>query len=432
MSALDFASRSEFKYVLIAFLVIIGLGSIWYTQNLASQLMDIERQNLELWAKAVEFTANESSSELSQRLLDLKAQLQDQKLEESLKRTLIQTIDDVEARMNTEALNFVTSEILYKQRFNIPAIITDAEGNILDSRNAEQDREKLPQLALTWSQDYPPITIALRSPDTVIYQRLYYGDSNIIRALKYFPFVQLGLVGLVFLLAYMSWVNIRRNEQSNVWVGMAKEAAHQLGTPITGLMGWITLLKEQVGNEEQNTVIAELESDVERLRSVADRFNKIGSKPELLHVQADSILKELIHYLEQRMPVLGNTVELKTDVDTTRMYGLNRELFKWALENILKNALDALDPDKKGQLFLQAKDEENALVIWIKDNGRGIPASNRKNIFKPGFSTKKRGWGLGLSLSRRIIEDYHGGKLILEYSEVGKGTSFRIEIPAAG
>ena len=418
------------KYVLIAILVATGLGSIWYTRHIGSQLLEMEKNNLELWAKTIEFTSSEpyraTRNSLKTAIESLSEATLDRKRREALK-DIIRRADD---ELGSASLNFVTSEILLKQRFEIPALITDADGRVLISRNADiQEGE------INWNDrfqtSYQPIKIELPAADSTIYQYLYYRDSNLILMLKYFPFVQLGLVGLVFALAYLSWSSIRKTEQSNVWVGMAREAAHQLGTPISGLMGWVELLKMMgVDNANLREIAQSLEMDVARLHSVADRFEKIGSKPELQTYNLNSLLTQCADYLKNRIPLGKSHLELLINCDSSIEIDVNSELFTWSIENILKNALDAKMPDQTSFfIHIDVVTNESEVIISISDNGKGMEKKVQRDVFKAGFSTKKRGWGLGLSLTKRIVEDYHKGSIIVAHTQIGEGTIFEIRVP---
>jgi signal transduction histidine kinase len=246
--------------------------------------------------------------------------------------------------------------------------------------------------------------------------------------LRYFPYIQILLLGLLLGIGYTTYRSITRSEQSNLWVGMAKEAAHQLGTPISSLYGWLQLLKDEYRYEESAVNIAnEIEKDVQRLRGVAERFGKIGSEPELRKMDIEPILDQVAAYMERRLPRLSKSIEVRKDLKAKALVKINPELFQWAIENLVKNAMDSLkEKENGGYISISSKVQEGEVIIDIEDSGRGIEIQNVKNIFKPGFSTKKRGWGLGLSLTKRIIEEYHKGSVFVLRSELDEGTTMRV------
>jgi signal transduction histidine kinase len=262
-----------------------------------------------------------------------------------------------------------------------------------------------------------PIPIVLSDENTLY---LYYRESNILRNLRYYPVVQLFVIIIFIIVAYFAFDATQRAEQNQVWVGMSKETAHQLGTPISSLMAWIELLKMQ---NVDPALIEEFENDTRRLEKITERFSKIGSKPELLTTNLVEVLLSTVSYLKTR-----SSEKVKFEMNFSEgdrvEAPLNAALFSWVVENLSKNAIDAMDNNGKITFELQEKNEN--VLIDITDTGKGVPKSQQKTIFQPGFSTKKRGWGLGLSLAKRIIENYHNGKIFIKWSESGKGTTFRI------
>ena len=224
----------------------------------------------------------------------------------------------------------------------------------------------------------------------------------------------------------MGFSNIKKNEQSNIWVGMAKETAHQFGTPISSLMGWLEMLKLNYANPDKVLDISdEIESDVEKLSKITYRFSKIGSIPELKSKPVYEEVKNVTDYFQRRLPQTGKTVDLNIEGDKKVCAELNSELFGWVIENLIKNALDAID-SKKGKIDIIVKDTRSHVEVEVSDNGKGIEIKRRKDVFRPGYSTKRRGWGLGLSLSKRIVEGYHKGKIFVKNSAPGEGTTFKI------
>lgn len=248
---------------------------------------------------------------------------------------------------------------------------------------------------------------------------IYYEDSDLLMQLKYYPFVQFFVIGLFILIAYWLFSTSRRSEQNQVWVGMSKETAHQLGTPLSSLMGWIAILKDRA---ETRDIAHEMEKDLERLEIITDRFSKIGSKPNLKEENVVEVVNTMIDYLKNRAPSKISFSVHSTS--NTIMAELNTPLFGWVIENLCKNAMDAIEG--AGEIRLDISTEQNKVIIDLSDTGKGIPASKKKQVFEPGYTSKKRGWGLGLSLSKRIIENYHHGKIFVKWSEPGKGTTFRI------
>ncbi|MGD9899399.1 MAG: PAS domain-containing sensor histidine kinase [Calditrichaceae bacterium] len=253
----------------------------------------------------------------------------------------------------------------------------------------------------------------------------YYGLSPVIYQLRLLPYMAIGSVFLFILLGYMGFSQIKKSEQRFIWVGMAKETAHQLGTPLSSLLGWIELIKSDTGLLP--TALHEMQNDLSRLNKIANRFSKIGSLPKLKPVLLNGVIDNISSYFQKRLPNMQRTISINSSYDDNPTVLLNTDLFEWVLENLIKNALDAIEGNH-GQIAISThlNPKKKSVCIEVTDNGKGIPLKEQKNIFKPGFSTKQRGWGLGLSLARRIIEEYHGGKLILKESRPEHGTTFQI------
>jgi signal transduction histidine kinase len=252
--------------------------------------------------------------------------------------------------------------------------------------------------------------------------KYYYGESLLLQEVRYYPLVQLIVVALFIILAIVSIQLRNRSTQNQVWVGMAKETAHQLGTPVSSLRGWVEMLREMQTDEK---IVAEIEKDVERLSLVSDRFGKIGSTPQLSENNLTLHVEKMVEYMKRR--AAGSVVfEIQRHQELPIMTAFSPQLFDWVIENLLKNALDSMKG--KGTITVELLEETGHILIDVTDTGKGIPRSNWERVFKPGFSTKKRGWGLGLSLSKRIIEQYHKGELYVKHSEPGKGTTFRIKL----
>lgn len=351
----------------------------------------------------------------------------------------------------TGELNFILNEILEPNPFSIPAIITDSlRQEPLFWRNVDvpetlaslpradslQAMRRLHRLRERMDESYEPIPIRIDvssvpgASGAQLTQYVHYDESPLVTELRWFPYIQLVFVGLFIGVGYVGFSYVRRSEQSNLWVGMAREAAHQLGTPISSLMGWTELLRLPDLEEEQRMeAVDEIEKDVQRLNRVAHRFNDIGSMPKLEAHDVTVLVGQTADYVRRRAPQRGCVVTINVDLPDPMIARVNEELFAWVVENLLKNALDAIEDD--GRIDISGWDDGEFINIEVQDTGCGIDRREWRNIFRPGFSTKKRGWGLGLSLARRVIEDYHGGTLRLIDSTVGEGSTFRLEVPRA-
>lgn len=322
-------------------------------------------------------------------------------------------------KLNTSYLNFLS--LVATQNTTIPIIIIEKDGSFNIDKNIKysEDRreEVLTRELKQMKENVEPIPIELSENNT---QLLYYSESSILRNLRYYPFIQLFVIVIFIVVAYFAFNATQRAEQNQVWVGMSKETAHQLGTPISSLMAWIEILKLQNVDE---SLIREFEKDTERLERITERFSKIGSKPELYPANLVEALNSTVNYLKTRSSnkIIYKTSFSETDVIETP---LNAALFSWVIENLCKNAIDAMG--NNGTITIDLHKKENQIYIDVTDTGKGVPKSQFKTIFQPGYSTKKRGWGLGLSLAKRIIENYHNGKIFIKWSEIGKGTTFRI------
>lgn len=368
------------KYLLFLCAVIIGLGSLLYTDGLVKKLAVEERKKVELWAKATNLVASY----------------------------------DIEG----ECLDFVFTVIKYN--VTVPVILVDRDTNILMYNNIDTVKVKnhpayLKKKLASMMDENPPIIIHLPKKK----QYLYYSRSTILTALIYYPFIQLGVILLFILVAYFAFSSSRKAEQNQVWVGLSKETAHQLGTPISSLMAWIEMLRlKNIDNE----LIDELSKDIMRLNKITERFSKIGSQPVLANENLVDIIKTTLHYLRSR-----SSEKIQFELDSNKdsiMVPLNAPLFEWVMENVCKNAMDAIEGD--GLIKISITNNTHFVIIDVIDNGKGIPKSKQKTIFKPGFTTKERGWGLGLSLTKRIVEEYHMGKIMVANSEIGVGTTIRI------
>jgi len=378
--------KSNWKRYLAAVGVVLILISQFYAQYLSRRLAEEEQQKADLWAKAYA-ELNRPPNESCTNCQDL-------------------------------TLPF---DIIRNNR-TIPVILVDPSGAVLDSRNFNSSEPDViaKELKRLRQQGSRPIES--------YGNKLYYKESVTLRQLRFFPLVQLGLVAAFVFFGYIGFSSARREEQNRVWVGMAKETAHQLGTPISGLVAWIDLLKAKVsGDAPTAEILSELEKDVNRLELVADRFSKIGSAPQLHSVNLYKQLDACRRYMERRAPRKVLFDFPAADTQPPVMAALNAHLFEWVIENLLRNALDAMDG--KGTISARIFTEGSQVHIDLSDEGKGIPPAQHRMVFEPGFTTKQRGWGLGLSLAKRIIEDYHQGRIFVKYGEENNGTTFSIVLP---
>ena len=335
---------------------------------------------------------------------------------------------------NNTDVNFLLDII--KSNNNIPVLLVDGDDNILEQRNfnlpepvdtlnpgalSERNMEYLQCKLQSLKNTNHKIDITI---DEEMSQTLYYEDSTVLRQLAYFPYVQLAVLLIFIAIAYFALISVKRAEQNKVWVGLSKETAHQLGTPISSLMAWNELLG-QIGVDPE--IVTDMDKDVTRLRTIADRFSKIGSMPEKEVTDLAAAITGGLQYMSNRIPKrVDMTIDTYALGDDCRV-NLCGSLFEWVLENLTKNAVDAMEG--AGSLaFVARRDGDNA-IITVTDSGKGIPRKNFKTVFTPGYTTKKRGWGLGLTLVKRIIEEYHGGRIWVKESEIGRGTTFAITLP---
>jgi two-component system, sporulation sensor kinase D len=356
------------------------MGSLIYTENLVNKLKVEERENVELWAEAT-------------RLISLSDTSQN-----------IEFLSSIIDRNNT-----------------VPVILTDESDSIISARNFDNERKNEEGYLIMNLEKIKglnkPIIINLEGGH---FNLIYYKDSIILTMLIYYPYVQLAIIILFILVSYMAFSSSRKAEQNQVWVGMSKETAHQLGTPTSSLAGWIEILQNKY---PEISITKELALDVERLEKVTERFSRIGSKPALTNENIVELISHTIEYLKSRT---SSKVKFITDYEHYKevIVPVNPALFEWVIENVSKNAIDSMEGN--GVITIRISETGKIAQIDIFDTGKGIPKSAFKKIFNPGFTTKQRGWGLGLSLAKRIIEEYHNGKIFVRYSEVGKGSCIRI------
>ncbi|MCG8319801.1 MAG: ATP-binding protein [Cytophagales bacterium] len=388
-----YQNNSRIKWVVLVVAIVISATSIYYTNLLVEEFKLREEKMIELHANILEYTAN---------------------------------VFDYD-----ENITFY-SDILTSNT-SVPLILTDSVDNILSTRNikmrddiTEEARIKIEKKELAVMKEaYEPILVTVRDleNDRVInYQYVYYRNSDLLYQLKYYPYIQLSIIFIFGLIVYMIFSYSKTAEQNRIWAGLAKETAHQLGTPISSLMAWVEYLRTDE-NQASKEVALELDKDIKRLEMITSRFSNIGSVPALREENVYEIVKNTVNYLESRV---SKKVNFKISTVTEETYAdLNKPLFEWVIENICKNAVDAMSG--VGEITINIiKANEGRVIIDISDTGKGIPKTNLKKIFSPGFSTKKRGWGLGLTLVKRIIENYHKGQIFVKSSEQDAGTTFRI------
>ncbi|MBM4168691.1 MAG: HAMP domain-containing histidine kinase [Ignavibacteria bacterium] len=391
---------SKTKIFLLAFAFLFVAGTLWYTHTIVKALQAREAQVADLYAKSLQYLASDE--------------------------------------FQTGDYSFVLDEIIWAIDF--PMILTDAQNepisplssayrniDIDSSASPESQRALLRQIVAEMDMMNEPIYVTHK--DSVVLTVVHYGESPLITTLRWLPYVEIALVALFIFIGYVSFSYVKRHEQSNIWVGMARETAHQLGTPISSMMGWIELLKSDEGSRDPEfaQTLHDMENDLLRLSKIADRFSKIGSKPDLREENVTEVIERVLKYFERRIPNTGKKVSLILKDGQSARCMLNRELFEWVIENLIKNALDAIE-EGLGWISISIDETAHSVIIDVTDNGKGIDPSHRRDVFRPGFSTKTRGWGLGLSLSKRIIESYHRGKLSLKESRPGHGTTFRIKL----
>jgi two-component system, sporulation sensor kinase D len=377
----------QVKIFLVLAAMLIAVGSLLVSHTLTKDLKVQEQHKMEVWAEAM--------------------------------RTLNQADENTDLNLVLKVLNDNNS---------IPVIVLNSAGEVTDYRNlaldAKDDKDSLRQATLLGRRllaEGRNIRIALDEQKTD-YIDVCYDESVMLKRLSIYPFVQLGVVLIFVVVAIFALLTSKKAEQNKVWVGLSKETAHQLGTPTSSLMAWVEILKENYPNDE---LIPEMDKDVKRLQLIADRFSKIGSFPEPIPTSLNQVIDHVIDYMDRRTSKKVEMIKKMPEHDV--IVDLNSSLFEWVLENLSKNAVDAMGGDA-GKITVRVEDTESRIFIYVSDTGKGIKKKDISNIFRPGFTTKERGWGLGLSLARRIVEEYHKGKIYVKSSEMGRGTTFCIEL----
>jgi len=375
-----YAKKSRWKlYLFLVAMIILAISTL-YTNHIATKLAQGERDKADIWAKTME------------------------------------RMQDENADLNED----VTLEVETIRSPDLPIIMVNEKGKISESLNFSANADLDLELKKMKNSELQPIE------GTGYARHTYYKHSSTLTLLTYFPILQILFFAVFAGIGYLLFSSARRSEQNQVWVGMAKETAHQLGTPISGIIGWIDHLRVLKPDEEEvQEVLDELGNDVERLNLIADRFSKIGSEPKLTSVNIYKELDECRNYMQRRAS--RKTVFDFPSPDQIINVKINPPLFAWVIENLLRNALDAMGG--KGTISARVAEEDNFISIEISDTGKGIPSGKLKTVFEPGFTTKKRGWGLGLSLAKRIIESYHSGRIFVKKSSIDEGTTFAIKLP---
>ena len=380
----------QVKIFLVVAAILIAVASLLVSRYLTRDLAEQERSKMQVWAEAMKsLSAADENTDLS---------------------LVLKVLDE---------------------NHTIPVVVLDSDGAVTEYRNIEikarngkDSTNYVTSLGQQLKASGQVIRISL-SKNHNDYIDVCYDDSLMLKRIAIYPYVQLGVVMLFVLVAIFALLTSKRAEQNKVWVGLSKETAHQLGTPISSLMAWTTILKETYPDDE---LLPEMDKDVKRLQLIADRFSKIGSVPEPVPSSLNDVLNHVVDYMDRRT---SKKIEMKTELPTDDIIiNMNASLFEWVIENLCKNAVDAMG-GKIGSITLRIEETDKRAIVEVSDTGKGIKKKDIRNVFRPGFTTKERGWGLGLSLAKRIVEEYHHGKIYVKSSEVGKGTTFRIELRKA-
>ena len=371
----------QVKIILVVTAIVIAVASLVVSHLLVKDLQREERNKMEVWAQAM------------------------------------QTLQEAD---ETTDLALVLSVIQGNK--TIPVIVLDSDEQVMDYRNVNIRKKDSARYVADYGRRMYKAGHYIQIGDSVDYQLVCYDESTLLKRLSQYPYWQLGIVMIFVVVAIFALLSSKRAEQNKVWVGLSKETAHQLGTPISSLMAWVEILKENYPDDE---LIPEMNKDVKRLELIAERFSKIGSLPEPVEASMNEVLAHVIDYMDRRT---SKKVEIVSELPAENVVvKMNASLFEWVIENLCKNAVDAMEG--QGRIVLSLHEEGSKVAIEVTDNGKGIRKKDLKNVFTPGFTTKKRGWGLGLSLAKRIVEEYHKGRIYVKSSEVWVGTTFRIEMP---
>ena len=391
LKSLDIYSQNNILKIIVALnLLLVGTGSLMYTDRLINKLEDREQQYVQLYARTIAYLVDPN-------------------------------------HFDSGDLTFVTSEILEANK-TVPAIYVDPNGQISKPLNIDfpenltddEKRQFLKERITEMRKRHTPLIVAVGNGENGL---VYYDNSSLLRQLAYFPYALLAILTALGILAYLAFSSSRRAEQNRVWVGLAKETAHQLGTPMSSLMAWVEYMRSDP-EQYDASITSEIEKDVQRLETITARFSSIGSIPTLKEENIADVVMQFTNYLSRRISTKVK-MSITNQLPSDQMVKMNKLLFEWVIENICKNAVDAMKGVGELRLNMVALPHQE-IAIDITDTGKGIPKAQMQKVFMPGYSTKKRGWGLGLTLAKRIVEEYHNGKLFVKSSEVGKGTTFRI------
>jgi signal transduction histidine kinase len=387
-----YSNKTRFNWLLVVIAIAIGSASVYYTNLLVRELKEREKRLIELYAKTLEFTANQKDN---------------------------------------QNLGFFFQEIIVPNN-SIPVILTDGNGAPIEYRNIKfknnltdtEIQNHLQKELTIMREEHEPIRIRFEDDDGEVfdYNFVYYKNSVLLDQLRYYPYVQLSIISIFGILAFMAFNYSKRAEQNRIWVGLAKETAHQLGTPISSLMAWLEYFRTEVELKDKE-VLDELSKDISRLEMITSRFSNIGSAPSLNNENIPDAIRSTVAYLQKRLSS-KITFEINSMPSDIRA-SINKPLFDWVIENLCKNAVDAMGGTGKIQIDIKRGQEGN-VILDISDSGKGIPKKNMNDVFIPGYTTKSRGWGLGLTLVKRIIENYHQGRIFVKSSEPNVGTTFRI------
>jgi nitrogen-specific signal transduction histidine kinase len=398
-------SSFYFRAFLVFGIVLVALIFIIYTQLIVNQLRKGIAETSRVYARLWQFAASEAATGAE--------------------------------------INVIFEEIIEKSNF--PIIVTDPQGRpsswrevgVIPGDTSSKAMEKLAEIYREMDSKRVPIPIYFGEPKTII-SYLHYGDSPMVERLRLMPLIEGGVVVLFLLVAFIGYHNIKKSEQRFIWVGMAKETAHQLGTPLSSLLGWLEVMRmkyqsgnsEVFGRYELEEIVERMQSDIKRLERVANRFGQIGSMPELRPVDLNTTIREVVSYFRTRLPGGGKGVKIEESYGEVKQLKINPELIAWVMENLIKNSLEVISPaDGWIRISTSTSDDGKKAHITITDNGRGIPARRQNKVFLPGYTTKKRGWGLGLTLAKRIVEEYHRGRIQLTESVPDRQTTFLVTLP---
>ncbi|MBS4042542.1 MAG: HAMP domain-containing histidine kinase [Chitinophagaceae bacterium] len=372
------------KTILATIAICIVSGTIFYSQYIARKIAAEETRKIEQWAEAVKNNSNPNVT-----------------------------------------ISNLTTKVLSENSVDIPILLVTENHELLDHRNIDTiglyNTQNFVQQKINDLKKYHDPIVWKNPLDSTQINKVFYGESKLLKEVRYYPIIQLIIVILFIIIVLIALQTSYRSTQNQVWAGLAKETAHQLGTPVSSLEGWLEMLKDIKGNE---SIVPEMEKDVNRLLLISDRFGKIGSTP---HLEKKNIVEQILTMMEYIKKRAGHHVKFNLQSKEKEIFALiSPPLFDWVIENLLKNALDAMEG--KGNINIAIKEEHQKIEIEINDDGKGISSRNISKVFKPGFTTKKRGWGLGLTLTKRIVEQFHKGKIFIKHSEIGKGTTFKIEL----